>query len=128
LPVQKNNYKYLNVNPELKHTKDCVCRAISTAVDGLSYNAVDKLLELTAIEYACEKLCACCYSYLLEDILGYPRTDCGFKQTVNQIAVSYPHNKLIIRIDAHLTSSINGLVMDIWDCSQELVDCFWIVP
>jgi hypothetical protein len=126
LSVPKNNYKYYNRNPDKVHIKDCVCRAIST-ITGLEYDAVDNLLELAAKEYKCEKLCVCCYSYLLEDILIYPRTDCNFKQTVKEVAAKHPYNKLIIRVDAHLTGSINGITLDIWDCSDELVDCFWIV-
>jgi hypothetical protein len=103
-----------------------VCRAIST-VTGLRYEAVDNLLDITAQEYECEKLCVCCYHYLLEDILCYHRNDCGFQQTVQEVALKHPRDKLIIRVDAHLTSAIYGVVLDIWDCSQELVDCFWIV-
>jgi hypothetical protein len=106
--------------------KDCVCRAISTAT-GLNYDSVDKLLDLTSKEYECDKLCVCCYHNLLEDVLKYNRQECYFKQTVEEVASKYPNNKLIIRVEEHLTCSINGLVLDIWDCSKELVDCFWIV-
>lgn len=121
-----HRYKYYNRNPDLLHLKDCVCRAISTAT-GLSYDAVDNLLKITASEYECDKLCVCCYHNLLEDILCYPRMNCEFKQTVEEVASMYPKNKLIIRVKEHLTSSINGTILDIWDCSNELVDCFWIV-
>lgn len=106
--------------------KDCVCRAISTAT-GLQYAAADALLDLTANSYDCEKLCVCCYNNLLEDVLQYPRFDCNFTKTVEDVAAEYPKNKLIIRVDAHLTSALYGTVLDIWDCSKELVDCFWIV-
>lgn len=120
-----DKYKYHNVNPNNLHIKDCVCRAISTAT-GLHYNAVNNLLELTADTYNCEKLCVCCYNNLLENILCYHRFECNFKSTVKDLATKYPNNNLIIRIDAHLTSSINGTILDIWDCTDELVDCFWI--
>ena len=106
--------------------KDCVCRAISTAT-GLCYEAVHNLLELTANEYDCEKLCVCCYNYLLEDILCYKKFDCNFKYTVNDIADMYPRNNVIIRVQEHLTTSVNGTILDIWDCSDEKVDCYWIV-
>ena len=119
-------YKYYNRNPDRVHLKDCVCRAISTAT-GLCYEAVHNLLEITASEYSCEKLCVCCYHCLLEDILCYHRVECDFEQTVEEVAAKYPKNRLIIRVQEHLTSSINGTILDIWDCSEELVDCFWIV-
>ena len=122
----RKRYKYYNHNPHNLKLKDCVCRAISTAI-GLCYEAVDNLLELTAKEYECDKLCVCCYSNLLEDVLCYSRTDCGFHKTVAEVASEFPRNKLVIRVDAHLTTSIYGNILDIWDCSDELVDCYWIV-
>lgn len=125
--IMLDRYEYYNRNPEGLHLQDCVCRAISTAAD-LRYEAVDKLLSLVAKEHGCEKLYICCYDNLLEDILGYPRFNCMFQQTVEQVAAQHPRNKLIIRVEGHLTCSINGAIMDIWDCSRERVDCFWIVP
>ena len=119
-------YKYYNRNPDRLHLGDCVCRAISTAT-GLCYEAVDNLLELSADKHKCEKLCVCCYEYLLSNTLCYHMEKRHFKATVEEVAASHPRNKLIIRVQSHLTSSINGTIMDIWDCSQELVDCFWIV-
>jgi hypothetical protein len=103
-----------------------VTRAISLAT-GLKYGAVANLLDIAAGEYSCDKLCVCCYQYLLTGILEYPRFECDFAQTVSQIAQSHPNNTLIIRIIAHLTTAINGIVMDIWDCSEELVDCYWVI-
>lgn len=119
-------YKYYNRNPDGQHKEDCVCRAISTAT-GLNYNAVNNLLNLTSREYNCSKLCICCYHNLLEDILGYIRVDCFAGETVEQVARKHPDDKLLIRIDSHLTSSIKGTILDIWDCSKKFVDCYWVV-
>lgn len=119
-------YKYYNHNPNNVKIKDCVCRAISTAT-GLRYEAVDNLLELTADNYDCDKLCVCCYNKLLEEILCYDRVDCDFKKTVEQVAIENSKTKVIIRVDAHLTTSIYGNILDIWDCSEEPVDCYWVV-
>lgn len=121
-----NSYKYYNHNPDNLRLKDCVCRAISTAT-GLKYEAVDNLLELTADSYKCDKLCVCCYRHLLDEVLCYDKEFCDFRKTVEDVAKEHPRNKLIIRVDQHLTSSIYGNILDIWDCSQELVDCYWIV-
>jgi hypothetical protein len=119
-------YRYYNRNPDGKELEDCVCRAISTAT-GLNYDAVDRLLELTARTYGCDKLCVCCYHNLLEDILGYKRRNCYSGEAVEDIVNRHPHDKLLIRIDAHLTSSIKGTIYDIWDCTQRPVDCYWII-
>ena len=88
---------------------------------------MDNLLELTSKEYKCDKLCICCYDNLLEDILCYKRYDVNYKNTVSDIAFKYPRDKVLIRVNAHLTCSIRGTILDIWDCSEELVDCYWIV-
>ena len=103
-----------------------MCRAISTAT-GLYYDAILNLLEIVSDRFECEELCVCCYRHLLEDILCFPCTECNFKKTVEDIALEFPKNRIIVRIDAHLTSVINGTVLDLWDCSKEHVDCFWIV-
>lgn len=122
----RKSYKYYNRNPDGLKLKDCVCRAISTAT-GLRYEAVDNLLEITAKDYACDKLCVCCYSNLLEDVLCYTKYYCNFQKTVEEVALEHPRNVLIIRVDEHLTTSVYGNVLDIWDCSDESVDCYWIV-
>lgn len=122
----RKRYKYYNHNPHNLRLKDCVCRAISTAI-GLRYEAVDNLLELTADSNECDKLCVCCYSKLLEDVLCYDRVECYFEKTVEEVALEYPRNKVIIRVDAHLTTSVYGNILDIWDCSDEYVDCYWVV-
>ena len=121
-----SRFKYYNHNPDRIRTKDCVCRAISTAT-GLFYDAVSNLLELSAAHFKCEELCVCCYHKLLEEILCYPCTECNFEKTVEDLALEYSRNKLIIRIHGHLTTSIYGTILDIWDCSDEPADCFWIV-
>ena len=120
------NFRYLNVNPDKSIEQDCVIRAIKRA-SGIPYNAVSKLLKATAQEHGCDELCVCCYHHLLEDTLEYrvifPK---GYK-TVEKIAKEYSNNIVIVRIDGHLTTCRYGICEDIWDSTQEKVDCFWIV-
>ena len=122
----RSRFKYYNHNPDNNTIEDCVCRAISTAI-GLCYDAVNNLLTLIAKEYGCDKLCVCCYSNLLEDVLCYERHSCRFRKTVAEVAAEHSKNKVIIRVDQHLTVAVYGNVLDIWDCSDEPVDCYWIV-
>lgn len=77
--------------------------------------------------YNCEKLCICCYHHLLEDFLQYDRVDYNFTKSVGEIASEHPADTIIIRVDSHLTMANDGQVLDIWDCTDELVDCIWIV-
>lgn len=119
-------FQYYNRRKDGKHLEDCVCRAISTAT-GLKYYTIERLLEMSASYFACDKLCICCYHNLLEDVFEYRVHHCTNGETVEDIAGRYSDKKVIIRIQGHLTSAIYGTMLDIWDCSTELVDCFWIV-
>lgn len=105
---------------------DCVCRAISKALD-LDYFVVEKLLKVSADINRCEKLCVCCYHHLLEDIFKLPVRYCKNGETVGEIARMYPNNKVIIRIDGHLTMSDKAIIYDLFDCRNKIVDCYWIV-
>ena len=118
-------YRYYNANPGKLSEQDCVTRAISTALS-LPYMVTRRLIRLCADNWRCEELCVCCYHHLLEDIYGlspvYPEGE-----TVEAVSSSHPDDKVIIRIQGHLTCSIHGVILDTWDCRDELVDVFWVV-
>jgi hypothetical protein len=52
---------------------------------------------------------------------------CDYERTVGDVAAEHDERRLIIRVEGHLTCSIMGDVIDIWDCSDELVDCYWLI-
>lgn len=116
---------YYNRNPWDRDEEDCVTRAISAALD-IKYVAVGNLLELVAKANGCDKLCVCCYHKLLEDIFGMEPIYC-YGERVGEIAREHPGRKLLIRIEGHLTCSMYGVVIDTWDCTDKVVDCYWIV-
>lgn len=120
-------YEYYNANPDGKVVNDCVCRAIKLAT-GIDYEVVNNLLTLTAKAYKCDKLCVCCYHNLLEKVFMYKPRFCCNGETVGEIAKRFPNNKVLIRIDGHLTCAVHSVVEDLWDCSSELADVYWVVP
>lgn len=120
------NFYYYNVNPQKNVEQDCVTRAIAMA-SGIPYKAVSKLLQVTAEEHGCDELCMYCYRRLLEDTLGYRVIFPKERKRVEEIAKEYSNNIVIVRIDGHLTTCLYGVCVDIWDCTQEIVDCFWII-
>ena len=83
---------------------------------------------MSAEHNKCDTLCVCCYHHLLESVFGLPMRSCENFERVGEIAKKYPNNKVLIRIEGHLTMSDNGVIYDLWDCTQRLVDCYWIVP
>ena len=119
-------YRYYNRRPDGAEIEDCVCRAISTAT-GLKYEAVEKLLALTSCNYECDKLSVDCYHNLLDGTLCYKQRTCKRNETVGELSERYRDKRLIIRINGHLTCSLYGTIVDIWDCTSKTADVFWIV-
>ena len=116
---------FYNRNPEYDIEKDCVVRAISTAT-GESYYDTESMLEGVGYCYDCEELEVGCYSYLLEEILGYDVYG-GNGRKVSSIIEDHPNDILLIRVSGHLTCAMFGDLYDIWDCGDEIVDRYWVV-
>lgn len=121
-----NMFVYYNARPDHEREEDCVCRAITVGLN-LPYETVARLLEMSAAFFVCDELFVDCYAHLLEDVFGLRRVKCFHAETVEDIARAYPNNKVLIRIDGHLTVSVSSFVFDTWDCSQEIVDQYWVV-
>lgn len=117
-------FKYYNNNPMKQKLPDCVCRAISLALR-LPYNYIMDKLRENGVCYDCDDLTVDCYTNLIRD-LGYESSDAG-NLSVEELCSAYPDDILIIRISGHLTCAINGILHDIWDCSNEIADLYWII-
>lgn len=113
------------MNPLGLKEQDCVIRAICLATN-TPYLEVIKLIENNGILNQCDCLNINCYCKLLEDHFNLEAID-GEGKIVKEIAKDNPDKTLIIRVDGHLTSAINGIIFDIWDCTNEKVDVYWIV-
>lgn len=122
----KNKFKYLNVQPLGKEEEDCVCRAITLALNE-DYYKIQKMLKLIAEMFECQELCVCCYQHLLDDVYKLKRvygySGCAIKHFVED----HPKGVYIIRIDGHLTCCVEGCIYDIWDCSDKIIDIVWEV-
>jgi hypothetical protein len=119
------DFKFYNANPLGNIESDCVCRAISRALD-LPYNTVKNKLEAIGYLFDCEKLCVCCYQHLLEKVFGL-RKQYGNGKTVREISKQFNNYIILIRIQGHLTMSEFGTIYDLWDCNDEIVDVFWLI-
>lgn len=87
-----------------------------------------ELLEENAVCNDCEELTMPCYEHLLEDYFGFERHECDYRYTVQEIADMYADSIVLMRIDGHLTMSEGGgVVVDIFNCTDSLVDIFWVV-
>lgn len=121
------DFVYHNVNPYRIEESDCVCRALKKALN-LEYDTVQEMLKMSAAYNHCDTLCVDCYRHLIENVFKLPvRYPEKFEKVID-IAKAYENNKVLIRIEGHLTVSEYGKIFDLWDCTQRLVSCYWIVP
>ena len=119
-------YQFLNLQPLGKREKDCVCRAISFGVSQ-NYYKIQKQLHLIAELFDCEELCVCCYKHLLDSVYGLKRIESYQGYTIEEFINENPIGTFIIRVDGHLTACQDGILYDIWNCKDELVDIVWQV-
>lgn len=119
-------FVYYNANPNKQEIGDCVIRAMSLALD-LDYFEVVNMLYYGSNFFNCDMLVRECYEKILEDEFKLERIKPKTYKTVQEVATEYSDNILLIRIKGHLTCSMYGRIYDIWDCSNEQVDVFWII-
>lgn len=115
-------FQYYNAEPNGEKLEDCVIRAISLALQTPYYRIVE-LLNQNGEFYSCDEICLCCYEKLLNN-LGFEKKN-AYNKKVKDIA-QYG-SVVLIRIPGHLTCSIDGVIFDIWDCSEKEADCYWII-
>lgn len=118
-------YKYHNENPNGYHIPDCVIRAIKLALN-IPYYKVVELLALNGKVFKCDCLNKMCYEKLLDYDFNLPHYK-GNGNTANEVANDFKDKTLLLRMQGHLSCSINGIIHDIWDCSDEIITDFWII-
>ena len=119
------------------HTGDCVTRSIAI-VTGKSYKEVyDALNKLSETEYLGKRMKRNSnartgvhrktYQKYLES-LGYewiPTMQIGQGCTTHLRSDELPAGRLIVRVSKHITSMIDGVINDTYDCSREGSRCVY---
>lgn len=119
------DYKYINLNPYGEKDNDCVCRAISLALNENYFDIKDKLYYISKL-FNCEELCVCCYKHLLNNVYGLPKVYCR-NMTANDFSNEHPYGVYILRMDGHCSCAIDNCLFDIWDCRDEILTDVWQV-
>lgn len=117
-------FKFYNCNPLRKKLPDCVCRAMSLAFR-TNYYVMEDILHENGLCYDCDEINIDCYNKLLED-MGLTSISCNGK-TVDDICKEYPEDIVLVRLEGHMTCCVNGNCYDIWDCTKEEVDRYWVI-
>lgn len=115
-------FQYYNAEPSGERLQDCVIRAISLALQ-TPYDRIVELLNMNGEFYSCDEISLYCYEKLLEN-LGFKKQDANNRKVSD---IAQLGSVVLIRIPGHLTCSIDGVVFDIWDCSDKQADCYWII-
>lgn len=113
------------MNPAGWHIPDCVIRAISLALD-LDYYEVVRLLHLNSEELECDCLNVRCYEKLLDYDFKLPHY-MSFGKTAEEVANDFPDKIVLLRMEGHLSVSVNGVIFDIFNPSSEIITDFWVV-
>ena len=119
-------YRFLNLNPLGNVEEDCVTRAISLALEE-DYSKISHKLYLIADLYDCQRLCVCCYKFLLDNIYQLQRIEEVQGMTVNEFCQKHPKGTFLIRLNGHLTCVIDNVLYDLWNCDSEKIDIVWQV-
>ena len=120
------HYQFKNVNPLGAKELDCVCRAISASLE-IDYYEIKEKLELIGDLFQCEKLCVCCYKFLLDNVFNLKRIEEYKGISIKEFMEMHPYGTYIIRVDGHLTHCVDGICYDLFDCTDEIVDIIWCV-
>lgn len=119
-----SKYKFWNVNPEHLLENDCVTRAITEAT-GLTYHQIQEKLFYIGKLLECDSLCLCCYSFLLDNIFCFERIRRVKGITIEEFANIYNNGVYLVRVKQHLSVVSYGTILDIWDCSNEIITDCW---
>ena len=126
-------YKYYNVNPFEKFGGDCVVRAIALMTNDSWAGTIHKLTDLgiqkgfvlndkhVYIDYLKKK-------GFIE--MNEPRDDYNRKMSLADFLDNNPNVTDFVAIvgSHHVTAVKNGRVHDIWNCSNETIHRYYVVP
>lgn len=119
-------YKYLNVHPKGKIVGDCVKRAITLAAN-MDYMTVQRELnrykKVTGAksfnsDYNPHKY----VENVLHGVkLSFPAKKGESRMNGEKFCKLYPKGRYILNMANHWTACVDGIIYDIWDCSNKCV-------
>ncbi len=128
IPKSTTTFKYYNANQKNKKTSDCVCRAISTALNQDYKQTMMELVELslkTGYEYTDKR----CYGKYLE-LKGWcqnaqPRKADNTKYTGKEFVKIFKDICIAHIGSHHIVCIKEGKIWDIWDSTNGCVGNYW---
>lgn len=121
----KETYKFCNPHPDGKRVRDCVKRAICLA-EGRDYRDVKNELNRLKREIGAEKFNSNNNWKTYVDRKGYnkisfPAVAGESRMNGHKFAETHPTGSYILRMAGHLSSCVDGVILDTWDCRDKCV-------
>jgi len=125
-----DTFRFYNANPLGKYTGDCVARAIS-AVTGMSWETV--IVEITnfGIPLGLPYDVPDCYSKYIEHLgmVKFSQPRVGKKRLTGKQFLKQFKGACVLHIGGlHIVCANKGVIFDTWDCTDNCVGNFWVVP
>ena len=121
----KETYKFCNPHPDGKRVRDCVKRAICLA-EGRDYRDVKNELNRLKREIGAERFNSNNNWKTYMDRKGYnkisfPAVAGESRMNGHKFAETHPTGSYILRMAGHLSSCVDGVILDTWDCRDKCV-------
>lgn len=125
------SYQFLNLHPDGKIVRDCVKRALSFCSD-ISYNEVSLMLNRLKKETGCKKFNEDKnWKKFVKNMgwekLSFPVVKGYSRMNGERFCEYYPKGTYLLRMAHHLSVCKDGVIYDIWNCSEKCVYNAWRV-
>lgn len=116
-------YRYYNANKYHRNIEDCAIRSISKATEKSWDEIYDELAnagkELGLMMDSVESI-----EYYLDS--KFPRV-CHYSKTLGEFADEFPRGRFVVSMDGHLSTVVDGDILDTFDPSNKVIRCSWEV-
>lgn len=116
-------FRYYNANEFGHDIADCTIRAISVA-EGISWDEAYRKIS----DYARERGLMMSSVENIEEYLddNYQRV-CPIDLTVGEFAYNNPYGVFLVTMEGHISTIIDGEIVDTFDPSDRILFCAWFV-
>lgn len=123
-PRRGVHYVYFNANPKKLETSDCVIRAFAIALDRSWYDIFDALTAISRENATVPDSDDCWKQFLACQPVEPVQTIRKRKHLYRDgdaFARAHAKGRYILTMANHLSVCVDGVIYDIWDCSDKMV-------
>ena len=118
-----------NANPKDWKTGDCVVRALAAATQKTWEEVYEELCEIGKKKCRMPNEDQVINAFLKQNgffPVKQEKDECGNWLDIEQLIDTYPEDILVIRTRRHLTTALQGTLVDTWNCSGQKAGRFYV--